>query len=407
MKLLIIQKGSTVFKILKRILILYRYLKALLFRCDYNYDCLPKKKIDSIIDIYEKGYHCYFGYYDKSPINDSGDKILYLKTSVKETNQAFICVYDLRAESKRVLATTNIWNTQQGCMLQWISNNSISYNIYNEQNQEYQTVQLNVDTMDTIFFPRAAYSYSNDFSSFLSLNFYRLELYAAGYGYKFNESLSLMDDGIWEVSAQKGVELLVNLERIVSFRPHYDENLKHYVNHLSYCPDSRRIIFIHRWLDKANYFKSRLLIYNKDCDELKVLLDNGHVSHFCWKSEKELLIYATNNDGYSGYFILNIDDGESCCISSLPKEDGHPSFSYDYRYVVTDTYPNNLRNQFLFVYDMPERRLYLIDRLYSPMKYFDEQRCDLHPRWGKRNNTIFVDTTCKGERMLRMYKVNL
>ena len=69
-------------------------------------------------------------------------------------------------------------------------------------------------------------------------------------------------------------------------------------------------MFIHRWQEQGVAFTSRLLLYDKINDKLITILDNGHVSHYCWFSEQELMIYATNNEGFKGYFIINIYNGK-------------------------------------------------------------------------------------------------
>ena len=152
-------------------------------------------------------------------------------------------------------------------------------------------------------------------------------------------------------------------------------------------------------------FKSRLLRYDLTNEKLYVLLDNGHVSHYCWKDQEHLLIYATDSKSMKGYLILNIFSKITKLVAGLPDEDGHPSYSYDNKMILTDTYPNKKRKQHLFVYDVNDRQLKLVDKLYSPFKYFNDERCDLHPRWSMDNKYICVDTTSSGYRGLKLYKI--
>lgn len=137
------------------------------------------------------------------------------------------------------------------------------------------------------------------------------------------------------------------------------------------------------------------------------LLDNGHVSHYCWKSKDELMIFATNEKREKGYMVVNIETGKNYLLEGLPTEDGHPTYSKDGEWVVTDTYPDNQRNQYLFLYHTEDKKLYRVDKLYSPFKYFNEVRCDLHPRWSVDNNYLLVDNTTEGIRTLKIYKVNI
>ena len=117
------------------------------------------------------------------------------------------------------------------------------------------------------------------------------------------------------------------------------------------------------------------------------------------------MIFATNERNQKGYMVVNIETGKNYMLEGLPTEDGHPTYSKDGKWVVTDTYPDNQRNQYLFLYHIGDKKLYRVDKLYSPFKYFNENRCDLHPRWSKDGQYLIVDNTERGQRTLKLYKV--
>ena len=183
-------------------------------------------------------------------------------------------------------------------------------------------------------------------------------------------------------------------------------NFQHYINHVAYCPDERYIIFIHRWQVPGGEFVSRLLRYDLSERKLMSLLDYGHVSHYCWKTNTEMMIYATNCEHKKGYMIVNIETGAVRMLLGLPSEDGHPSYSKDGRWILTDTYPDHKRKQYLFLFDTREDKLYRLDDLYSPLKYYNDFRCDLHPRWSRDNKHICVDNTQSGKRSLKIYNLS-
>src|SRR5699024_12355566 len=86
--------------------------------------------------------------------------------------------------SIKVLGTTNTWNVQQGCMLQWLGPNYSEEIIYNDlRNGEYCSIILNVQTgkEKVINFP--IYSISKYGSVAQSLDFSRLHRLRKGYGY--------------------------------------------------------------------------------------------------------------------------------------------------------------------------------------------------------------------------------
>jgi hypothetical protein len=401
----LIKNNDILFALLKRMLLYARYLKSL-FEKD-KYCKIPKVNPKSSFDISKKGHHCFFGYYDKSPVDITGNYIIYLrvKNGCRPGEDIEVCIYDINKKESKVLSKTNAWNWQQGCMLHWIDKNHISFNVYDTTKEQYKTAVLNIHTKEISYFNRASYTYNSEYTAFLSLNFYRLYKFAKGYGYPFYcDSMNVSNDGIWETSlATKETKLILSLDRIIKHNPHYGENWQHYINHITYCPDKNNIIFIHRWQKPGTNFMSRLLMYNRLIDKLETILDSGHVSHYCWKSATELMIYATNKEEKTGYMIVDLISKKTRIIKGLPTEDGHPSYSNDRKQILTDTYPNNHRIQHLFIYNVENQQLQLLDKLRSPFKYLNDERCDLHPKWSFDNKYILVDNTNSGYRTLKCY----
>lgn len=404
-----IKSNAWLFLGLKKLLLYFRYMKSIGKKS--RYAKLPQFAVEESMAISAKDYHCWFGYYDKSPINANGNYTLFLKVAknAKEGDEAEVCICDMQSKEQTTIGRTRTWNWQQGAMEQWVDEQTVSYNSYDIEKKEYKTVRVNIETGESSITTRAVYFYTKDFTKYLSLNFHRLEIYAKGYGYPFDaDSMDTNQDGIWEVNVQgKDVKFILSLAEVMTFEKKDYMQCQHYINHVAYCPDERNIIFIHRWQVKGGEFVSRLLKYDLLEKKLMTLLDNGHVSHYCWKNDKELMIFATNERKQKGYMLVNIETGVNAMLEGLPSEDGHPTFSKDGNWVVTDTYPNNHRDQYLFLYRTADKKLFRVDKLYSPFKYFNENRCDLHPRWSKDNQYILVDNTSKGLRTVNIYKVKI
>ena len=404
-----IKSNTGLFSTLKSGLLYARFIKSL-FEKD-NYKDLQRMITDDIIVIKENGYHCYFGYYDKSPINESGEYAAFLriKDGSKAKDVADVCMMNLASKEVKIIGHTTTWNWQQGCMMQWIDENTISYNCFDEPTNLYITkwVDINGSKADRQFC-RATYSYNSDHTRFVSLNFYRLDLFAKGYGYPYQvDEMKEEEDGIWETSVEDNhVRLILSLKEVMSHEPKKYFSCQHYINHVAYTPDDQSIIFIHRWQVKGGEFISRLLSYDLNSKQLRTLLDNGHVSHYCWKDAKTLLIFATNALGYKGYMELDITTKETRPCKGMPEEDGHPSYSNDRHWILTDTYPNWKRYQYLFLFDTNTKELKVLDKLWSPFRYFNDERCDLHPRWSMDNQYICADNTQSGFRSLKIYKVS-
>jgi len=403
----IIKRNYCLFLFLKQGLLYARYLKSLWMKGKYEKS--PRYKVVDCYHISEKEKHCYFGYYDKSPFDSKVQRVIFLKVkeNAKEGDFAELCLYDMQTKMQQTFGITCAWNWQQGCMEQWVNDDIVSYNSYNEETGDYQAVLHHILRNEDRVLHRAAYTYNKLYSKFLSLNFYRLDKYAKGYGYPYKvDSMDEKDDGIWEVDVEHdAAELILSLKDVMDYEAKDYMDCQHYINHVAYCPDERYIIFIHRWQEKGGTFISRLIKFDTEQRVMMTLLDNGHVSHYCWKSDDELLIYATNCQKEKGYMILNIFTGETHMVEGLPDEDGHPSYSNDRKWILTDTYPDYGRKQYLFLFNVEEKRLMALDILHSPIKYFNENRCDLHPRWSKDNKYVCVDNTSTGLRSLKIYKI--
>lgn len=402
-----IKSNDGLFLFLKQGLIYFRYLKSIGKKGLYDNQLQSQTAEKIVVSANDK--HCYFGYYDKSPLDSKSNRMLFVRLpkDAKECDVAEVCIYDMATKRQTVIGKTSAWNWQQACMEQWVNDEVVSYNRYDIERKEYQAVLHNLSTGEDKVLSRAAYAYNKDFSKYLSLNFYRLNKYAKGYGYPYQiDSMDGKEDGIWEVDVETGdIKLLLTLSDVMAYNPHYSEGIQHYINHVAYCPDENYVMFIHRWQERGETFTSRLLLFNKGTGELTTILDNGHVSHYCWKNAKELLIFATNKEMQKGYMIVNIYTGETSMVEGLPLEDGHPSYSADGRWILTDTYPNNGRKQYLFLFDTEKKELNVVDKLWSPFKYYNEFRCDLHPRWSKDNRYVIVDNTATGVRTLNIYRV--
>ena len=404
-----IKNNSFLFATLKQGLLYVRFAKSL-FQKDV-YANIKDIKAKETFEVKELEQHCYFGYYDKSPVNATDEYIAFLrvKDGSKPKDNADICIMHIPTKETKIIGHTTTWNWQQGCMMQWVDKYILSFNGYNEENKSYVTHWFDFKEQKEIgLFPRAAYSYNKDYTRFLSLNFHRLDLFAKGYGYPYSvDDMAEDKDGIWESDLSTGkTKLIVSLKQVKDYEPKDYYDYQHYINHVAYTPDEQSIIFIHRWQKRGGEFVSRLLLYNINTKQLYTILDNGHVSHYCWKDNDTLLIYATDTNKRKGYMEVNIRTMTTHLYEGLPTEDGHPSYSKDSHWILTDTYPSWKRYQYLFLFDTRKKELKLLDKLWSPFRYFNDERCDLHPRWSLDGNYICVDNTQNGYRTIKVYKIS-
>jgi hypothetical protein len=354
-----------------------------------------------------------FGYYNTSPWSNSGKYILALavdnaKRHPVNNEKAEIGIFDVENDFNFIkLCCTKTWNLQQGCMLQWLGPDNESKIIYNDiVDQNYASIIFNFASRTFAVLGRPVYCVSRDGSKALSLNFSRLHRLRPGYGYsnlldKTSDELAPSDDGIWILDLLKNhSDLLLSLKEISEIN-HVSSMRQghHWFNHLEINPDGTRFSFLHRWKSN-NKIISRLYTADMDGKEIHCLADEQMVSHYCWKNSRQILSWARINGG-NHYFLIDDMSGKYEIIGKdILNEDGHPSFSLDERYILTDTYPDKSRMRKLLIYDTVCKKIYELGRYFSPFIYDFENRCDLHPRWSRDNKMICFDSTHEGKRQM-------
>lgn len=112
--------------------------------------------------------------------------------------------------------------------------------------------------------------------------------------------------------------------------------------------------------------------------------------------------------GYN-YYIVNDRTGEMEVVGrNTLTQDGHPSYSPDGRWVVTDTYPDpKTSGRSLILYQPETNRRVDIASFFSPPMTIStaEFRSDLHPRWNRDGTKVCIDSVHEGKR--RMYTVDV
>lgn len=415
---LILQKNERIFRNVYSIYAFVQYIR--------NYP--REKSYGPIFRISpnDNDHEYFFGYYDKSPwdINDRYVLCLRVKNATRmadSTEQAEIIIIDTEKheddkERIKLVATTTAWNVQQGCMLQWLGPDYSSKIIYNDfRNGEYCSIilDINKNLEKVIKFP--VYSVSSDGTFALSLDFNRLHNLRPGYGYGNQEEATKgqglpMAPAIWYIDLVNNQKHeLLSYKDFAEFEPRREMcaiNAVHKVNHIMISPDNKRFMVLYRWFVSGKKF-TRLITCDVTGKNMYLLSDDDMVSHCFWKDSHTILAFENKKvEGY-GYYLMKDQSKEyKQCWPEL-KDDGHPSYSFDSQFVVTDTYPNKSRIQSLKIMSAENcnSQVYVIARFFSPLKYWEEVRCDLHPRWNHAGNIICVDSVFEGRR--RLYGVDL
>lgn len=362
----------------------------------------------------DDGYEYFYGYYDKSPWDATDRYMICLKVkqaykSVAPKEPGIVGVIDTKDGNKFIkIGITHAWNVQQSCMAQWMGPDYCTRILYNDFREgHYCAVVYNfAEKKEEKVLPMAAYDVARDGSFILSLDFSRLHRIRPGYGYSnlpdLTKGILCPDEGcIWKVDVvDEKVTELFKYTDFAAFEP--DESMngaEHKVNHLMISPNCKRFMVLHRWFQKGRKH-TRLITVNIDKTEMYNLSDDVFVSHCYWKNDNEILSFLRKKETGNHYYLMKDKTQEYKMYWPRLATDGHCSYSPDGKLIVTDSYPNRKRMAFVYLCREEQVQPVRIAKVFSPFKYDNDCRCDLHPRWNREGTKICIDSVHEGKRGL-------
>lgn len=386
---------------------------------------ISKKKTSKIYTSFDRigraEVDTFFGYYDKFPMNEAGLILAHqavlgaTKRHPGKTEKIRVVVFEkdnLLVEGLSV--ETRAFNWQQGARAHWVDNDRFFVNDYTPQENQFYAKLYSYKAGDYKRFSRPVQdSFCDKF--FLAVNYKRLALLNADYGYFSGEKFSdaelhdLRSDGIWLIDIKTGAEkMLISLEEItnISHEKRFDRAV-HCVNHVMISPSGSRFIFIHRYyIGDVRYDRLMILTFNGAIhleNTVEVLPGADIVSHYCWLTDQKILIYMKINGGDFAYYVYNFNTRARVKVESSMLDglgDGHPSGQGDQ--FVIDTYPDKSRMQSLVLFNLAENTVRKLAYLKHSLVYYGDSRCDLHPRFNSQTNLVFIDSVFEGSRGLYM-----
>ncbi|HUC92443.1 MAG TPA: hypothetical protein VMS09_10495 [Paenibacillus sp.] len=352
----------------------------------------------------------FFGYYDKPPWSRDMEYLAFHR--MNGADAADIAVFCKRTGEVGTVARSRVFNVQQGSMLQWLPGNRLIFNDIDANRLVSRIVSL--DGEQTVL-PWPVQTVHPGGTRALTLNYKRLDRLRPEYGYplpvtNYAPDLPDREDGIWALDLERQASgLIITIERLRGLEPRPEmEGSEHKVNHIMYSPSGSRFVFMHRWIGPQGKF-SRLYVCGAQGDGLKLLLDDRMVSHYQWRDDDHLLAWARTAADGDRYYEINVATGKYTIVGKGELDrlgDGHPSYSPDRRWIVTDTYPDKARQRHLLLYDRMTGRSIPVGRFFSPWKYDGPCRCDLHPRWSPDGNWLSVDSAHDGVRKTYLIDVS-
>ena len=208
---------------------------------------------------------------------------------------------------------------------------------------------------------------------------------------------------MWKIDLESGtVADLLSYRDFAAFLPRsemQEAGTVHKVNHLMLSPNGQRFMVLYRWFNGERKY-TRLITCNVDGTDMYVLSDDDMVSHCFWKDDEHILAFENKKDGGTGYYLMTDRTPEyKHCWSELTG-DGHPSYNPDRSQIVTDSYPDRVRIQYLRVMKDEGSKPEVVAKVFSPFKYNNDTRCDLHPRWNHSGDKVCFDSVFEGHRGL-------
>jgi hypothetical protein len=370
---------------------LYFRISLIFYKKKYSYK--TKYPISEI----KKGEN-FGGYYDRVISNNEIVVFHQIPKDINISNSIKIYANDLH------LGSSLSWNWQQGTLLKMISSNEVIYNDIKGHN--LISIIKNYKENKTREVPYPFYEYDEDKATLYGIDFKRLSKYSKDYGYYTPfESNIRDDDAIFSYNVNElKYSSLVPYSRLHQLTSNRDVKSE-FVNHLLLSPDKNKFIFIYRRRSVNNELISSLVLYDLEINEASLIVDEKLVSHCCWFDNTTIIGWFRYN-GKIAYHKLNIYSGENEIIGETSiNSDGHPSISKNQKWMITDTYPDNSRMSKLILFDLVSNESKELGVFFSPLKFYGNKRCDLHPRICHESNSITFDSTHTGKR--KVYKMYL
>jgi hypothetical protein len=392
---------------------LYQFMNFTLHKKKYNH-----KTNYSFNSVSRSEQETFFGYYDKSPENFDGRFVIFHKTlfsTLKKPNSNYeveIILKDNIKGTESVVGKSFAYNWQQGTKLQWISKDEFIYNFYDKNSNTYRSQIINAVNKRQKRINYPIYDCFKDTFT-LSLNFIRLNQLRPDYGYRNidkNIDYSMnSNDGIFKVNLKTNTSnIILSIQDVIDFSPDKSmTNAKHKINHIMISPNGDKFIFIHRWFINGGKRVDRLFVCDKEGQNLKLISDEGMVSHCCWNGDNEIIGFLRQKSHGESFYRINTNNGMIELLSEklLDFNDGHPSIINNR--MIFDTYPDRSGMKHLYIYNILADEVIEIGEFNESLKYFNETRCDLHPKWNLNGEKIFIDSVHEGNRKLYEININL
>ena len=273
------------------------------------------------------------------------------------------------------------------------------------------------------------------------------------------------DDGVYEIDLKANTcRRIISIHDVIATAPHpLMDGARHWLEHIMISPGGRRVCFLHRFSRGDVYdYHTRLFVADTNGDHLQMIdgWTSHRWSHFGWAGDNAFAIYAYEHQlpeasaAQGTHTTVNTDQPAANPLHSMAKSiyhalvpqhirislsrrrtgmtqyyqyytagegglfkksdewkcpefdiDGHPSFTADSRYMLTDSYPDWRGMQRLMAYDMQTRRIVKLGSVRDALTKRPGS-CDLHPKLSRDNRHLSIDTAYDGHHHFIVYEID-
>lgn len=390
-------------------------------------------------------------------------------SKITENDTIELGYYDIPDGIWHKIGESDSWNWQQGAMMQWLpGEGNESKVIYNCSRNGHLTSRIhNIETGEDKELDWPIYGLTPDGKQSISLDLER-SYWCRAYHYQSvanpeKEGRVVDGDGVFAIDLENNTRrLLIDIKDIIALEPDPDfAEMKHWVEHIMINPEGTRFCFLHRYSPVSNVlqYRTRICVANIDGTGLQVIPGwNTYMwSHFGWQGADNFAIYSYKRPSfYKNFDVPASDNGNSSKNHSikaiirkmalgvkhmipprlfkwvLPKNsyyqyyvldengkyvlqaawikpyfdvDGHPSFTKDGIYMLTDSYADPDNNRRYIVYNTITQKGIVVAKMPENAQPGNTP-CDLHPKLSHDNQYVIFDTTSSGKHSMILFKIN-
>ena len=170
-------------------------------------------------------------------------------------------------------------------------------------------------------------------------------------------------------------------------------------SHLGWRGDDRYVVYCYEHSQIVKNYSAAVKSQKKSA---KLLI--GFVRNIVKKLLPSNMVQVVKGSAFYVMVDAQYNNTVRMPISHLPT-DGHPSFTEDGRFMLTDTYADKDGYRHLLIYDTQKGSVKKLGKFYSPFNCCG-YRADLHPRFSRDEKRVIIDSAHTGQHQIYVFDIN-